>query len=55
MAHRLDPPCVDAGEEPRVRREVGVYRRLIDDLAARDVDEDRITLHQRQFTLAEIG
>src|SRR6266705_5442160 len=39
MAHRLDPPGVDAGGEVRVRDEVVVERLFLDELAAREVDE----------------
>ncbi len=49
MAHRLDPPRVDPGGKPRVGFEMRIERRLVDDLAARDIDEDRIVFHQRQL------
>jgi len=45
MAHRFGPPSVDPGAKPRMRGEVRVKRRLVDDRAARVVDEDRIFLH----------
>src|SRR6202011_3451399 len=53
VPHRLHPPRVDAGEKVRVGDEMRVERSLIDDLATRDVNQDRVLLHQVQFAGAD--
>ena len=53
VAHRLDPPGIDAGGEGRRRRQVRVKGCLIDDLAAGKIDEDGIRFHQGQFAGAD--
>jgi hypothetical protein len=44
MSHRLHPPRVDAGEKVRMGDKMRVERSLIDDLATRDVNQDRVLL-----------
>src|ERR1700738_4845233 len=46
---RLHPPRIDAGEKVRMGDKMRVERPLIDDLATRDVNQDRVLLHQVQF------
>src|SRR5215831_5240754 len=42
VSHRLHPPRVDAGEKARMGDKMRVERSLIDDLATRDVNQDRV-------------
>jgi len=49
VPHRFHPPGVDAGEKVRMGDKMRVERFLIDDLATRDVNQDRVLLHQPQF------
>jgi hypothetical protein len=53
MPHRLHPPRVDAGEKVRMGDKMRVERSLVDDLATRDVNQDRVLLHQAQFAGAD--
>src|SRR6476469_4579342 len=53
VPHRLHPPCVDAGEKVRMSDKMLVERRLVDDLAARDVKQDRVLFHQVEFAGAD--
>jgi hypothetical protein len=43
----------DAGEKVRMGDKMRVERPFIDDLAPRDVDQDRVLLHQVQFARAD--
>src|SRR5215472_6950279 len=45
---RVLPPDIDRGAAEPVLGQRGIKRVLVDDLAARDVDEERAGLHQRQ-------
>src|ERR1700726_633063 len=53
VPHRLHPPRIDAGEKVRMGDKMRVERPLIDDLATRDVNQDRVLLHQAQFAGAD--
>src|SRR5215472_16531873 len=46
VTHRFHPPRVDAGEKVWMGDKMRVERSLIDDLATRDVDQDRVLRHQ---------
>src|SRR5215813_13159581 len=49
MPHRLDPPGVDARNEAAMVAQMKIQRFLLDQLAARQVDEYRIVLHQLEL------
>src|SRR5215469_5271324 len=52
MPHRFHPPRVNPGKKVRMGDNMRVERSLVDDLATRDVNQDRILLHQAQFASA---
>ena len=47
------PTTRRSGEKKRMGDKMRVERRLVDDLAARDVNQDRVLLHQVQFAGAD--
>ena len=53
MPHRLDPPGIDAGRELGCRLEMRKKSSLVDDLAAGEIDEDGVALHERQLAPAK--
>ena len=53
MPHRLDPPRFEAREEPLIFDQVAIESILVDDLAARDIDQDRVVLHPAELARAD--
>src|SRR5215467_10306901 len=49
VPYRLHPPRVDASEKVGMGDKMRVERSLIYDLTTRDVNQDRVLLHQAQF------